>query len=299
MAGLLFIILGCTLWAFDSLVRYPLVEKGIDPTVIVFLEHAFLTLVCLPRLFVGARQVGELRVSEVVSFLIVGGLGSAFATVCFTQSFLYLNPSLVILLQKFQPVIAVTLAALILKEAVPRPFIIWSSIGLIGALLVSAPDLVRIWELMQVDPARLASEGAVRGYSLVGLSIVGWAAATVFGKKLSMAGFEPGTIMGGRFFVGLVTLCFLVPWGPSFVFKDMTDYGRLLALAVAGGLAMAAYYQGVKRLPAKLVSICELFFPFMAVILNWFVLGKMLNEIQLAGGALLAISALVLQLKKY
>ncbi len=299
MAGVFFIILSCALWALDTLIRYPLVEKGIDPVVIVFLEHALVTLVCLPRLLAAIPRAGELRLADAASFLVVGGLGSALATVCFTQAFSHLNPSLVILLQKFQPVIAISLAWVILKEPIPKAFVFWGLVSLAGALLVSSPDIAKVWGLVQLDPSRLVSESAVRGYSLVAVSVVCWGAATVFGKRLGLAGFEPGAIMGGRFLVGLVVLAFLAPWGRAFLFADPTDYLRLGAIAVAAAIAMWAYYQGLKRLSAKVCAIVELFFPLMAVFANWFILGKQLSEVQLLGGALLALGALILQVKKY
>lgn len=299
MTGIFFIIFACSLWALDTLIRYPLVENGIDPVVIVFFEHALLTLICAPRLFKNIPRMGDLRVSDMVSFLIVGGLGSALATVCFTQAFAYLNPSLVILLQKFQPVIAITLAAMVLREPVPRPFLIWGFISLMGALLISAPDIHKVWMLLQIDPTRLGSEGAVKGYSLVAISVFGWGAATVFGKKLSLNGFDAGSIMGGRFLTGLVALLFFVPWGGKLIFSDPTNYARIIIIALASGVALWSYYLGMKRLPAKLVSIGELFFPLMAVMVNWVFLGKQLTEIQMAGGLLLILGAFVLQLKKY
>ena len=114
-----------------------------------------------------------------------------------------------------------------------------------------------------------------------------------------MTGFEPSAILAGRFITGLVALIFFVPWGQKLIFADANNYLKIVVIAVASGIALFSYYQGMKRLPAKLVSIVELFFPLMAVTINWFVLGKPLMEIQLAGGALLVIGAFVLQLKKY
>lgn len=299
MSGILFIIFACSLWALDTLIRYPLVEGGIDPVVIVFLEHALLGVVFLPRLLQGIPRAGDLRVGDVTSFLVIGGLGSAYATVCFTQAFAFLNPSLVILLQKFQPVVAITLAALILREPIPKPFLAWGAVSLLGAILVSAPDIQKVWALLQLDPARLASDAAVKGYSLVGISVLCWGAATVFGKKLSMAGFEPSGILAGRFLTGLIALVFFVPWNQQLIFADATNYLKIAIIATASGVALFSYYQGMKRLPAKLVSIVELFFPLMAVVMNWFFLGKSLTEIQLVGGALLVVGAFVLQFKKY
>jgi drug/metabolite transporter (DMT)-like permease len=50
----------------------------------------------------------------------------------------------VILLQKFQPVVAILLAWLVLKEPIPKPFLFWGFVCLIGALLISAPDIEKV-----------------------------------------------------------------------------------------------------------------------------------------------------------
>lgn len=300
MAGVLFVVLACFLWALDTLIRYPLVEKGIDPIVIVFFEHALLAAIFLPKLLASLPRIGELKLSDAFSFLVVGVVGSCLATVAFTGAFMYLNPSLVILLQKFQPVVAVFLAWAILREPLPRPFLAWALVCLVGALLISAPDIEKVWQLVRFFPEKLASDSAVRGYSLVGISVLAWGATTVFGKKLSLAGFETSSLLAGRFFMGFVAISFFVPWGQKLVFADAADYARLTAMILFSGLgAMWFYYQGLKRLPAKLCSIVEMFFPLMAVVVNWVFLGKQLSDVQLLGGGLLVVGAFVLQVKKY
>lgn len=300
MAGIFFVILASLLWAIDTLIRYPLVEKGIDPTVIVFFEHAILTVMFLPRLFSGLPRIGELKFGDAFGFLVIGAGGSALATVAFTGAFMYLNPSLVILLQKFQPVVAVLLAWIILKEPIPKPFVFWGAVCLLGAVLISAPDVEKVWLLVRTDPHRLASDAAVQGYGLVGISVLGWGASTVFGKKLSLAGFEPASMSAGRFLVGFLALVFFVPWGQKMIFADATDYLRIgVMVLLSGALAIWLYYKGLQRLPAKFTSIVEMFFPLCAVVVNWVFLGKQLSDIQLLGGVLLLLGALVIQLKKY
>lgn len=288
------------LWALDTLIRYPLVDGGINPVVIVFLEHLILTFVFLPKLVNNLPMIGSLTFSHGFSFLVVGAGGSAIATIAFTSAFMYLNPSLVILLQKFQPVIAILLAHWILKEPLPKPYIFWASICLIGALLISGPDIEKVIQLLKMDPSRLASDGAIRGYALVAVSVFGWGASTVFGKKLTLDGFEPTNIAGGRFLVGLMAIAFFVPWGQDFIFKDHNDYIRLVVMVIfSGALAMWFYYQGMKRLQAKVVTIIEMFFPLMAILVNYIFLGKQLSDVQLLGGGLLMFGACILQFKKY
>ena len=300
MSGILLVIISCLFWGVDALIRYPLVDSGINPITIVFYEHVVLTLIFSWSLIPAIKRIGELRISDVFSFLIVGGVGSAVATVAFTESFRYLNPSLAILLQKLQPIVAITLAALILKEPIDKKFLIWAGICLLGGFLVSSPDIERFYHLMINDFDKVVSDSAVRGYALVGISVVGWGAATVFGKRLSMSGFEPKSIMSGRFFTGLIFLIPFVQWDRSLILPEGWDYLKILMMVlISGAIAMALYYQGLKRIPAKTTAIAEMFFPFFAIILNWIYLGKQLNEIQLVGGAILIVGSLVIQWKKY
>jgi drug/metabolite transporter (DMT)-like permease len=300
MAGTFLVILACLLWGMDTLIRYPLVERGINPITIVFYEHCILTLIFSLGLIPNIKRIGELKLSDVFSFLIIGGVGSAIATVAFTESFQYLNPSLVILLQKFQPVVAIILAAVVLKEEIQKQFLIWAAICLVGGLLISSPDIERFYSLLVNNFGAVSSDVAVKGYGLVGISIVGWGATTVFGKRLSLAGFETKSIMAGRFLTGLLVLIPFVQWNRSLILPNGEDYLRILIMVlISGAMAMWFYYQGLKRLSAKTTAIAEMFFPFFAIIVNWVFLGKQLSELQLVGGAILIFGSLVIQLKKY
>jgi drug/metabolite transporter (DMT)-like permease len=300
MAGTFLVILACLFWGMDTLIRYPLVERGINPITIVFYEHCILALIFSLGLIPNIKRLGELKMADFFSFFVIGGVGSAIATVAFTESFQYLNPSLVILLQKFQPIVAIILAAMILKEEIQKPFIFLAGFCMIGGLLVSSPDIVRFYHLLVSDFGAVSSDVAVKGYGLVAISIIGWGATTVFGKRLSMQGYEPKAIMAGRFLMGLFVLIPFVKWDRSLILPVGEDYLRILIMVlISGALAMWLYYQGLKRLSAKSTAIGEMFFPFFAIIMNWVFLGKQLNELQLVGGAILIIGSLIIQIKKY
>ncbi len=300
MAGILLVIAACFFWGMDTLIRYPLVERGINPISIVFFEHTLLTLIFSLSLFSAFKRIGELKVGDVFSFIVIGGLGSAIGTVAFTESFQYLNPSLVIILQKLQPVVAILLARLVLGEEIHKPFIMLALLCMLGGVLVSAPDIQRFYHLMLTDYSKVTSDIALRGYGLAGVSIVCWGAATVFGKKLAMAGFDTKSILGGRFLTGWLVLIPFVQWGPSLILTDGMDYVRILVLVlVSGALAMWLYYKGMAKIPAKTTAIAEMFFPFFAIVVNWIFLGQQLNPIQLFGGGLLIVGSLIIQLKKY
>jgi drug/metabolite transporter (DMT)-like permease len=300
MGGTLLVIIACLFWAMDTLIRYPLVDRQINPLNIVFYEHVFLVLLFSVKLFPNIKRIGELKIADVFSFLIIGAAGSALATLAFTESFKYLNPSLVILLQKLQPAIAIVMAAIVLKEEIQKQFLIWALICTLGGLLVSSPDIIRFYDLVVSDYSKVTSDTALRGYALVGISILCWGATTVFGKRLSLVGFEPNVIMGGRFLIGLCVLIPLMKWDHGLILPNSEDYLRIIIMVlISGALAMWLYYQGLKRLPARTTAIAEMFFPFFAIIVNWFFLGKQLSELQLLGGGILILGSFVIQIKKY
>lgn len=300
MVGTFLVILACLFWGMDTLIRYPLVERGINPVTIVFYEHCLLALIFSTGLIGSIRRIGELKIADVFSFFVIGGLGSAIATVAFTESFQYLNPSLVILLQKLQPVVAIMLASIVLKEDVQKQFIIWAGVCLVGGLLVSSPDIERFYTLTRNNFNAVSSDVALKGYGLVGISIVCWGATTAFGKRLSMAGFDTKAIMGGRFITGLLVLIPFVQWNKNLILPAGEDYLRILVMVlISGALAMWLYYQGLKKLSAKTTAVLEMFFPFFAIIVNWIFLGKQLTELQLIGGAILIIGSIIIQIKKY
>ncbi|MBT4792424.1 MAG: DMT family transporter, partial [Halobacteriovoraceae bacterium] len=184
MTGFFLVLAACAFWALDSLVRYPLVNGGVDAFAIVFYEHLILSVIFLVVFFKSLPKIWDSKLSHLFYFFMIGGVGSALATLAFTRAFYFLNPSLVILLQKFQPVIAISLARIVLKEKVQRVFILWALVCLAGALLISYEDILNLYTSEKNISELLLHPGALQGYILVFISVFGWGAATVFGKKL-------------------------------------------------------------------------------------------------------------------
>ena len=71
-----------------------------------------------------------------------------------------------------------------------------------------------------------------------------------------------------------------------------------LMVFVSGLLAMYLYYNGLKKMSARACSLTELFFPFFAVIVNWIYLDATLSVYQIAGGLILILGSVVIQMKR-
>ena len=300
MLGVFLVIGACILWALDTLIRYPLVYSGINAFSIVFIEHAILSTLFLYAVIKLLKKIFKEKPVHIVYFLIIGGVGSALSTLAFTQAFKYLNPSLVILLQKFQPVIAIILARLILKEKIEKQFLFWAFTCLVGALTISYDDLQSVYTSYIVEGNDLFAPGMLQGYGLVAFSVIGWGSSTVFGKKLGQLGYKNSEIMGGRYFLGLMTLLTFLPIYTNPFSHEINIYVQVVAMALISGLfAMFLYYKGLRLLSARACSLTEMFFPFMAVLVNWYFLNATLSITQILGGLILLIGSFVIQLKHY
>lgn len=300
MLGLGLIFLACLTWALDTLIRYPMLGKLGAQSIVMF-EHLVLTLIFFPMLWRAKSRLADLKIGAIFNFLIIGAMGSALATLAFTEAFRMISPSMVILLQKFQPLVAIVLARIVLKERLSKAFILWALLCLIGGVLLGHKDILP--GLRNFDFAlNLFWNREKIGYLLTIIAVVSWGASTVFGKKLSLMGYNEKEIMAGRFLTGFVALLplYRVSENDLTTMMNFDIWSKLLVMALLSGLVgMAFYYQGLKRLSARQCTLAELFFPLCAVLVNWIFLEITLDPIQLAGGGLLLLGSTVIQLKHY
>lgn len=301
MLGIVFVVIACVLWAVDTLIRYPLLFGGMSAERIVFTEHLFLTLIFIPAFIKNRSVIWQMKISSVFYFFFIGVLGSAIATLCFTKAFVLINPSLVILLQKLQPIVAISLASLLIGEKIHKPFMILAAIAILGAVLISSQDIFP--GLAQFDfKLAFLSEKAILGYILTLIAVASWGASTVFGKKLTAEGFNEIQIMGGRFSFGFIFLSAYILANRQYMNGSWQwlTWGKILVMVLLSGLlGMYFYYKGLKQISARVCAITEMFFPLSAVAINWIFLDAKLTTIQIIGALLLVISSTIIQIKRY
>lgn len=300
MLGVILVIVAGLLWAIDTLIRYPLLGQ-VSAERIVFTEHLFLVLMFIPFMIKERSTIWQTKISSIVYFIVIGVFGSAIGTLCFTKAFALINPSLVILLQKLQPVVAISGAAFFLGEKINKPFLFWAAVALTGGILVSSPDILP--GLAEFDfKLGFLSQTAMMGYLLTMIAVVSWGASTVFGKKLTAQGYSEIQIMGGRFLFGFFFLAFYAYANRGLIAFDwqMMVWGKILLMVVLSGvLGMYFYYKGLKSISARVCALAEMFFPLSAVTINWIFLDAKLTMVQLIGAGLLTLGSAVIQLKHY
>ena len=296
MSSSLLILLASFIWSLDTLWRYPLLEKGYGPFTIVLWEH-LLTLFLLAPFFWAIFLERKLYQGKILfSLFFIGIFGSCWATLALTAAYQYLNPSIVILLFKLQPIAVILLARTFLKEKISREFLFCFLCSLVGVVLLSYTD--ESFSFFTHQPAMI-------GLVLSVFAALSWGVTTVLGRYVAMDHeFKPYQIAGLRYFFGLVG-CLLVVGlqDKSFhqhlmAIKDFQFARSLLVIVFMTALiSMVVYYKGLRRTPAKIATIMEMFFPLFALVINYFALGIKLNFMQMLGALILIISAFVIQRK--
>ncbi len=298
MAGTLFIMIACFTWALDTLIRYPLLSAGYSAVQIVFIEHLTLVLCVSPLLWRYRTAYRQMPKQSLACLFFIGGMGSAVGTLAFTEAFSFLNPTVVILLQKLQPLIAILLAYCFLKERIGRHFLQWAAIILLGSFVMMWPDLIKLsdaqWHYSNDQTFIL------KGYGYTLIAVFAWGAATVCGKYLSYKGVPENAILSGRFLSGLLVLLpIALLMAPSLKSITVIDLGLVVTMALLSGLiGMWFYYRGLNRVKAQTATLVELSFPVFAAAINWVFLDIHLSLFQIVGACLLIFGNIGLRMKE-
>ncbi|MCZ7601452.1 MAG: DMT family transporter [Melioribacteraceae bacterium] len=281
-----FIIVAASLWGIDGIVLRPTLYS-LPVGLVVFIESSIVAILLSPIFLKQYGKLKSLTLADWGSFVGVALFGGAIGTMAITKALFYVdfvNLSIVILIQKLQPVFALILAGLILKERLPRIFFLWAAIAISGAYLMTFGFKMPI----QVNEGNTAMAAM---YSII--AALSFASSTVFSKRaLRNVGFELGTYL--RFAISsIIMLIIVLPLGQLPQISEVTTDQFLIFLLIAfttGGAAIFLYYYGLKIVTASVATICELAFPLTAVILEYLLRGNILNLVQWLGVVILLYS---------
>ena len=282
------IIIAAALWGLDGIVLRPSLYTLPVPLV-VLIESSIVAILLTPFFIKKFSLFKNLKLKDWFSFAAVAFFGGALGTMAITKALFYVNYanlSVVVLIQKLQPVFAISLAAILLKEKLQKEFYLWAGIALIGAYLMTFG--LHLPTLNSGDKTPIAVL-----FSLI--AAISFGSSTVFSKRaLKNVGFETGTYL--RFLISSFVMILIVLFtGDYKSISEVSNIQWIVFLIIAfttGGPAIFLYYYGLKSVPASVSAICELSFPLTAVLLEYFVRGNMLDFVQWVGVILLLFGIL-------
>lgn len=256
---------------------------------VVMIESTIITLLLSPFFIKQFYKLNVLKRKDWLAFLGVTLAGGVIGTMSITKALFYVNYvnlSIVILIQKLQPVFAIMLATIVLRERPPRQFYYWALLALAGAYLITFG-----LNLPEFNTGDKTTEAAF--FAL--LAAMGFGSSTVLSKRaLRNIDHELGAYL--RFlFTALVMIVISASFGLLPDITQVTEQQGYTFAAIAlvtGGPALFLYYYGLKRISASVATICELAFPLTAVILEYFLRGHLLGLFQWIGVVILFVAIL-------
>src|SRR3989338_9153434 len=135
----LFIVVAAFLWALDGIVLRPNLYS-LPVALVVLVEHALAFLAMLPFFIAELKEIKKLKAADWGAFLWVAVFGGVLGTMFITKALFYVdfvNLSIVVLIQKLQPVFALLLAWLFLKERMPKRFFFLAALAVVTTYFIT------------------------------------------------------------------------------------------------------------------------------------------------------------------
>lgn len=274
--GAIAVSIASMLWGFDGVVLTPRLYN-LDVTYVVFILHLIPFAIMNTFLFREYKHLKTFSSQDYLIFFMIALFGGAIGTLSIVKALFLVNfqqLTVVVLLQKLQPVFAITLAAIILKEKLRKHFILWAGIAILASYF-----LVFGFKLPDFNTGRNTIYASL--FAL--LAAFSFGTSTVLSKKiLNKYPFQVSTFF--RYGITTIIMLLIVLITGSYnQFSVTTNENWLFFLIIGittGSGAIFLYYFGLIRIRAIIATICELFFPVSAIIFDYFFNHKTLNTVQ-------------------
>lgn len=279
------------LWGVDGILLTPQLYN-LNTAFVVFLLHLFPFALMNVFFFREYRLLKTMTRSDFIYFMLVALFGGALGTLAIVKSLFLLNfnnLSVIVLLQKLQPVFAILLARMILKERIKKGFALWAVIALIAGYFMTFG-----WNLPD-----FSTNGIVTVYAalLSLLAAFSFGSSTVFSKKiLGNYSFVSSTFF--RYgFTTVIMLVIVLACGHIGDFTQVTPRNWLFVVLIGlttGSGAIFLYYYGLRNVKASLSTFLELLYPITAVVLDYFVNHTKYSIVQWIAASVMLFSIVML-----
>jgi len=267
LIGALAIMLAALFWSIDGLFIRP--QFYVLPAeLVVFLEHLLGFIVLSPFVFIFWPKIKTLSYRSWLALGWVSLFGGMIGTIFITKAFFAamageVSFATVVILQKLQPIFALLLARVILKEKLNKKFYGWAIIAIVASYFIAFAKTG-----LNISSINWLYSGALFAF----IAAFSFGSSTVFGKRVANH-LDYKAVAALRFGLTSLLVFILVIISGSFTSLDLVSsrqWGLLgLIVLTSGAGSMFIYYFGLRRVPASVATILEIFWPFSALVLDY------------------------------
>jgi len=292
-AGAAMVCAAAVAWGVDGVVLTPRLA-GLPVAFVVLLLHAVPFTLMQPVLAGRWRRLATLGPGGWLAVLAVAATGGLAGTLAIVHALFLVHfdqLSVVVLLQKLQPVFAIALAAALLRERIEPRLLGLAAAALVGAYLLT----------FGLGTPRFGGDSVGRAALWALVAAASFGAATVLGKAL-LSSLDFATATFARYGATTVlALGWVALTGTGLPFERVTplQWGLVLLISLTTGSgAIFLYYRGLAAVRASVATICELCLPLTAVLLDHLVNRTRLGPWQWLGAAILVGSIVRLSMRQ-
>lgn len=276
LLGALAVSVSAIFWGFDGIVLTPRLYN-LDVAYVVFMLHVIPFLVMNILLYREYKHLKSFTTSDTVFFGLIALFGGAIGTMAIVKALFLVNfqhLTIVVLLQKLQPVFGIVLASIILKEKIGKNFLIWAALAVTGGYFLTFG-----FNLPNIETNKNTIYAAL--FAL--LASFSFGSSTVFSKKILLK-FSFKTATFYRYGVtSLILFLYVLISGTISEINETTQLNWIIFIIIAlttGSGAIFLYYFGLTRVKANVAAICELLFPISAIVFDYLFNDAKLSAIQ-------------------
>lgn len=294
LKGSIAIGISAIMWGFDGVVLTPRLFN-LDVGYVVFILHLIPFLLMNVFMYKQYRFVKDFTTKDIFVLLSIALTGGALGTLSIVKALFLVNfqhLSIVVLLQKLQPIFAILLAAIILKEKLTHRFLIWGLLAIIAGYTLTFE-----FKLPVVTSDRNTILAAV--FAL--LAAFSFGSSTVF-SKMVLGKYDFKTVTFFRYgFTALLMLFYVMVTQKFMQFSETTTNNWVFFIIIGlttGSGAIFLYYLGLKHVSAIISVIVELIFPISAIIFDYIFNDARLSLIQWLSAAVMVFAIIKISYRR-
>lgn len=252
----------------------------VPPVLFALLRYLIASVLLIAFVVFGGKLAKIPRPVPWIAVALMGASGVFLYTVVYNLSLVYTSAAQGALVQSFIPIVTALLAAFFLKETL-------SPIRLLGI----GVSIAGIFLIMLFASESADAPNSSLGNFLMLLSVLFWAAYTLFAKRL--ANFDPLVITAGATIFGTILLAPAAVFeigGTNFPPISASGWMGIIYLGVfSSAVAMLLYNRSLQHLNAGQTANFLNLMPVVAVLIAVVFLGESPTFWQIAGGTLVLL----------
>ncbi len=292
LKGTIAISISAILWGFDGVVLTPRLNN-LDVGYVVFILHLIPFVLMNLFFFKQYSQIKLFVRQDYISMILIALFGGVLGTISIVKALFLVDfhqLSVVVLLQKLQPIFAILLAAILLKEKIKKNFAVWATVAIIASYFLTFG--FHLPDIKSGDQSKImyASFFAI-------LAAFSFGSSTVFSKQFLLHhNFITATFF--RYgFTTVLMLIYVTIFGKFIYFEQTTPINWVFFIVIGvttGSGAIFIYYYGLRRVKAIIATISELLFPVSAIFFDYIFNGSVLSPVQLVSAAVMVFAIIKL-----